>query len=103
VVADNKVCPGIPEEEIPPLSGAGIVLFGAQNVRVHDNKVRNNGSEAASAAKGVALTGFAGTEPSGTVEHDKVLGNAPFDLVGAGTVVFEDNRCGTSNPPGPCD
>ena len=105
VNANNRVCPPIPEEEIPPLSGAGIVLAGAQGIEVRDNTVRDNASAADSAFKGgiVAAEGLGGTQPSGTVEDNKVRGNQPFDLVGAGTVVFDDNRCDTSAPAGLCE
>ncbi|WP_158544781.1 right-handed parallel beta-helix repeat-containing protein [Blastococcus sp. TF02-9] len=113
VIANNKECPARPAEGIPALSGAGIVLFGAQDVHVRDNKVRGHSSDPAfeSVAQGgiVALPGFPGPEgapgiePSGTVEDNKVRDNTPFDLVAGGTVLFEDNRCDTSNPPGRCD
>lgn len=104
VNANNRVCPPV-GTEIPPLSGAGIVLAGAQDIEVRDNTVRDNASGAPSAFKGgiVAITGFGGTQPSGTVEDNKVRGNQPADLVGAGAVVFDDNRCDTSTPAGLCE
>ena len=66
VIANNKEYPAVlnpdtGEVDIPPLSGAGIVLFGAEDVHVRDNKVRGHTSDPAfgSIAQGgiVALTG----------------------------------------------
>ena len=105
VADNNKVCPGVPPD-IPPLSGAGIVMFGAQAFQVEDNRVTGHTSAAPSAAQGgiVVLTGFAGTEPSGKVEDNRLSGNT-LDILSAhnGDVRFDDNRCDTSDPDGLCD
>lgn len=103
---NNKVCE--PVEDIPPLSGAGIVMAGAQDFEVEDNRVTGNASEAESLAKGgiVVVTGpFApGFAPSGEVEDNRVLDNAPADINwdGTGEVDFDDNECETSEPEGLC-
>jgi hypothetical protein len=103
---NNRVCE--PVEDIPPLSGAGIVLSGASDIEVRDNEVKDNDSDAESAFEGgiVALVGFGGTEPSGiTVEGNRATGNDPYDLDLAAAADYEadDNRCDTSNPDGLCD
>src|SRR3712207_8123539 len=43
VAGNNKVCAG---EDVPPLSGAGIALVGAQDFRVRGNAVYDNASPA---------------------------------------------------------
>ncbi|MGY1916253.1 right-handed parallel beta-helix repeat-containing protein [Blastococcus sp. SYSU DS0973] len=114
VSANNTVCAGNPEDGIPPLSGAGMVLAGAQDVRVRDNVVRDNHSAAESVVEGGVVVistdslaeaelvpGFA---PSGEVERNEAKGNEPADINwdGTGTVEFGDNRCRTSIPGGLC-
>jgi nitrous oxidase accessory protein NosD len=110
VVANNRECkpvvdPETGQEAIPALSGAGVVLSGAQDVHVHDNVVRDNDSRYDSQIKGgiVAVAAFGPTQPSGLVEDNEVRGNQPYDLVAGGTVHFVDNRCDTSDPEGLCD
>lgn len=112
VVANNKECPPNTAEDIPPLSGAGIVLSGAQGIQVRDNTVRdhNSGFPSGFPQGGiVVVSGFAGTAPSAVVEDNRLRGNQPADLFWDGTetapgaVDFDDNRCRTSIPEGLCD
>src|SRR3712207_5593087 len=77
VAGNNKICAG---EDVPPLSGAGIALVGAQDFRVRGNAVYDNASPATSLVKGgiavlstdsvppgVLAPGF---DPSGSVKHN---------------------------------
>ncbi|MBJ7452208.1 MAG: right-handed parallel beta-helix repeat-containing protein [Blastococcus sp.] len=113
VAGNNKVCAGNPDDGIPPLSGAGIVLAGAQDFRVRGNAVSDNASNATSlveggivvlstdSAPGVLAPGF---DPSGSVKHNWAKGNQPADINwdGQGMVRFDHNRCRTSIPAGLC-
>ncbi|MGK5111073.1 MULTISPECIES: right-handed parallel beta-helix repeat-containing protein [unclassified Geodermatophilus] len=110
VTANNKVCAGVPEEGIPPLSGAGVALVGAQDFLVHHNTVTDNASDAESAVEGgivvvssASVPGLMPFDPMGTVAENWVFGNEPADLVtdGTGDVDFDDNRCDT--PAELCD
>jgi nitrous oxidase accessory protein NosD len=110
VVHNNKACPA--SDEGPPFSGVGILLAGASNNVVEDNKVNDNVGSGPSplAAGGIALVAtldFGGTPASDNrITDNHVTGNQPYDLSddGAGTGNrFDDNRCDTSNPPGLCD
>jgi hypothetical protein len=104
---NNRVCPPV-GQEIPALSGAGIVLSGAQDIRVRDNTVRDNDSTADSAFNGgiVAVVGFGGTVPSDiTLEGNRAFDNDPFDIDvdAARNVDSDDNRCERSEPADICD
>jgi hypothetical protein len=108
VDANNRVCPARTEEMIPPLSGAGIVVSGAQEIEVRDNTVRDNDSKEASAFEGgiVALVGIGGTVPSDiTVEDNEAFDNEPLDIDvdAAENVDADGNDCGTSEPADICD
>ncbi|TFV62610.1 hypothetical protein E4P41_06745 [Geodermatophilus sp. DF01-2] len=107
VKENNAECQG--PEPGTTISGAGIVMFGATEFRVRDNKVTGHVSqspETTVAAGGiVVLSGFGGTAPSGEVEDNKAKGNEPADIVWdeTGEVEFDDNRCEESIPDGLCD
>lgn len=113
VAANNKICAGDPEHGTPALSGAGIVLVGAQEFRVRGNTVLDNASAAESVVEGgivVISTNFLpgvlapDFDPSGEVEHNKAQGNEPADIFWdqTGAVEFDHNWCGTSIPDGVC-
>jgi hypothetical protein len=114
VAANNKLCAGAPDDGIPPLSGAGIALVGAQDFRVRGNAVFDNASNASSLVEGgiavlstdsvppgVLVPGF---DPSGSVERNTAKGNQPADITwdGRGMVRFDGNKCRTSVPAGLC-
>jgi nitrous oxidase accessory protein NosD len=101
VIANNKGCGG--GSEGPPLSGLGIALFGAHDVIVTGNVVRQQRSLHKSVASaGIAVgKGLGGTPP----KHDLIsgnvsLGNRPLDILWdrSGTVAFHSNACRRSNP-----
>lgn len=110
---NNTKCTG--EGGTPPLSGAGIVLAGAQDFRVRGNAVLGNASAAPSLVEGgiVVLSTSSvpggvlapGFDPSGAVERNWAKGNEPADITWdeTGKVWFDDNRCRTSIPAGLCD
>jgi nitrous oxidase accessory protein NosD len=107
---NNKAC-AAEEDGAPELSGAGIVMVGAQDFRLTDNRVTGHDSDAPSAVKGgiVAISttfvpGLAPFDPSGVVADNRLRNNTP-DLFsdGTGNVRFDDNRCRTSDPAGLCD
>ncbi|MCF6743812.1 hypothetical protein E9529_05900 [Blastococcus sp. KM273128] len=110
VTGNNKVC-----ADDLPISGAGIVLLGAQEFHVRGNAVLDNNSEAVSVVEGgiVVQSSFPAPpeepqvpvfEPSGEVERNKAKGNQPADLVwdGTGDVDFDRNQCLASLPEGLC-
>ncbi|MCF6737047.1 nitrous oxide reductase family maturation protein NosD [Blastococcus sp. KM273129] len=110
VAENNKVC-----ADDLPISGAGIVLLGAQDFHVRDNAVLDNNSEAVSVVEGgiVVQSSFPAPpeeeqvpifEPRGEVERNKAKGNQPADLVWdeTGDVDFDRNQCLTSLPEGLC-
>jgi nitrous oxidase accessory protein NosD len=107
VAGNNKACPGEPDEDEPPISGAGIALIGAFGTRVHQNWVLANRPSGASFVSGgiAVVKGPGGTEPQNdSVAHNKAFGNQPADLLWdqTGTAVFKKNKCGTSDPAGLC-
>ncbi len=107
VVRNNKACPGEPEEDEPPISGAGIALVGAFGTRVSHNKVLGNQPSGDSFVSGgiIVVQGPGGTDPQNDViRHNKAFGNMPNDLFwdGTGTVAFKKNKCATSDPDGLC-
>jgi parallel beta-helix repeat protein len=108
VVANNRACPASPDGEEPALSGIGIATFGAHDIRITDNNVRDNEPSGPSVVSGgIVVAGDPGAPSSNVhVEDNVALGNEPFDLVwdrnGSGNE-FEDNVCETSDPPGLCE
>jgi hypothetical protein len=105
--ANNRACPGEPDEGEPPISGVGIGLIGAFDTRVSHNRVFGNQASGDSFVKGgiVAVKGPGGTAPENDlIDHNKAFDNLPDDLVwdGSGSVRFKKNKCGTSDPDGLC-
>lgn len=108
IVKDNtRVCP--PSEDVPaPISGAGVVLFGAHDVSVRANLITGNVAAVPDSLVpgGVVVTsGFGGTAAANNVvKGNFIVGNAPdisWDGAGAGNV-FTHNLCQTSDPGGLC-
>ncbi|WP_165950414.1 right-handed parallel beta-helix repeat-containing protein [Actinomadura sp. GC306] len=93
---------------VPALKGTGIMLIGGDHNSIKKNDVtRNRGKLPYSG--GIVL--FPGAPPQdrparhNVVEGNRVLGNAPFDLVdnsGSKTNKVRANRCKTSKPRGLC-
>jgi parallel beta-helix repeat protein len=104
---NNAACE--PNEEAPPLSGAGIVLFGAHDTTVRDNRVNNNRASGPSAVRGgivvVASPAGGGVPVGNLITGNTAHRNSPADLVydGSGSNNrFRNNDCGRSIPRGLC-
>jgi parallel beta-helix repeat protein len=108
-VRDNtKACPA--GEEGEPISGAGIAILGATNLRIEDNRVRRNVPSGPSPfiAGGIiavdSVDDGGGVPTDNVIRHNVVLDNQPADLRSlAGDADWRDNRCRTSEPPVFCD
>lgn len=111
VAADNNaVCPPGGEME-PPVSGAGIILMGAQSLAVEDNTVQDhNGGDAPSIASGGIVlsdaTMFGGGQASANViRFNTARRNIPNDIDASGTAgtnTIKHNICQRSDPPELC-
>jgi nitrous oxidase accessory protein NosD len=103
---NNKACPA--GAEGPPLSGAGVVLFGATGVTLRHNLIVGNVPSGESAVSGgvAVISGDAGTPPTNNVITRNVIRrNEPdifWDESGSGNV-FSPNVCRTSVPARLCD
>jgi nitrous oxidase accessory protein NosD len=104
VIENNRTCTNV------PVSGAGIVLLGAQDVHVEDNDVEGNRQADGSLAGGGihVLTAFfipGATPPSAVLEDNDLSGNTPADIVwdSTGELEVDENSCATSIPAGLCD
>lgn len=101
---NNRSCPQ--HEEVPPLGGTGILVFGGDHNTIEKNTVLwNRGTLPYSG--GIVLFPSPKGEPArfNLVKLNFVKDNAPFDLVdrsGSRTNRFRDNKCRTSNPRGLC-
>jgi nitrous oxidase accessory protein NosD len=104
VIADNnKVCPQ--NQEIPPLAGTGVVLFGGQRNTVTANRIVNNHGDGLISGGVVLISGVSGVPASGNLITGNVIRhNGPFDIVdGTGAVnSLGGNNCGSSLPNGLC-
>lgn len=102
---NTRACPAF--EEAPPLSGIGIALLGAQDMKVQGNKVLDNVPSGPSAFSGgvVVMSGFGGTPPTdNTIIGKTILRNEPdifWDETGTGNRL-RPNNCQTSEPEGLC-
>jgi hypothetical protein len=107
-IRDNtKLCAA--SEEAPPISGVGIGIVGATNLRIQDNRVRRNVPSGPSPFLAGGIVAVASDEGGGVptanvIRHNVVLDNSPADLRAlAGDADWRDNRCRTSEPPVFCD
>jgi parallel beta-helix repeat protein len=106
IVKNTRSCPAV-EEEVPPLSGAGIVLSGARGVKIYANFIFGNVPSGPTAFKGgvVVVRGIGGTPPKNNVViKNTILKNRPdifWDESGSGNR-FVANHCKTSKPSGLC-
>jgi nitrous oxidase accessory protein NosD len=94
-------------EDVGPVSGIGIALFGANHVLVQGNTVRDNTPSDATIAQGgvIVETGPGGTPAhANTITGNTILHNSPdifWDGLGHNNV-FKPNTCQTSIPSGLC-
>lgn len=106
VVGNNRNCP--PHEEVPPLRGTGILLFGGDHNAIEKNTVKYNRGTLPYSG-GIVV--FRGTPPLNrparynTIKSNVAHRNASYDLVdrsGSNTDRFRANSCATSSPRGLC-
>ncbi|MGI5208166.1 right-handed parallel beta-helix repeat-containing protein [Spirillospora sp. CA-108201] len=104
VSKNNRTCRQ--HEDVPPLGGTGILVFGGDHNTIEKNAVlRNRGTLPYSG--GIVLFPSPKGAPArhNLVKDNLAKGNAPFDLVdrsGSRTNRFIDNKCRTSDPRGLC-
>jgi len=102
---NSKACPAT--DEGPPVSGLGIAIAGAHDVKVVFNLIKGNTPGGDTPFNGgVVLLTFAGpTAPANNiVKHNIIVKNNP-DIVSDGTGsgnVLQPNLCQTSSPDGLC-
>ncbi|GAA0598128.1 right-handed parallel beta-helix repeat-containing protein [Actinomadura livida] len=103
---NNRNCR--PYGPVPALKGTGILLFGGDHNSIKKNEVTYNRGRLPYSG-GIVL--FRGVPPQNrparfnVVEANRVLGNAPYDLLdnsGSRTNKFRANHCRTSKPRGLC-
>ena len=108
VLKNNKFCA---KNEDTPVNtqGGGILLLGATQTLVVDNKVAGNSGKQFNSGGIVVLSAQALTHGSNpnfdTIARNTAFRNHPADLIWDGTgigVRFKANRCGTSVPSGFC-
>ncbi len=108
-VADSTLACGPIGDTIPPLSGAGIVLAGTNDVLVAGNTVTGSVATGPSGVRsGISVVGTAIVGPPGTGNRliaNHVRDNLPVDieLTNGGDVEVIGNDCGTSDLDGVCD
>jgi len=97
---NSKACPA--SDESPPISGAGIVMFGARNITIQGNTVNGNAPAGPTIVSGgiVLIEGSSGNSVIGNTAH----GNDPADLIdqSGASNTFSANNCDTSIPGGLC-
>ncbi|GAB2464900.1 right-handed parallel beta-helix repeat-containing protein [Streptomyces incanus] len=102
--ANNKRCAATPR--LPFLQGAGIVLTGAEDTLVAENRIENHKGTSPLSGGIVLFKSFAGTvDERNTVRDNLVTGNSPADLANrdtATTNTFSGNTCTLSEPAGLC-
>ncbi|MEV3920682.1 right-handed parallel beta-helix repeat-containing protein [Actinomadura coerulea] len=101
---NNRSCPQ--HEEVPPLGGTGVLVFGGDHNVIAKNAVLENRGTLPYSG-GIVLFPSPKGQPArhNLVAFNLVKGNAPFDLVdrsGSRTNRFHGNKCRTSNPRGLC-
>jgi nitrous oxidase accessory protein NosD len=107
-VANNtRACPAVPQEDVPPLSGVGIVLLGAKGMEVQGNHVVHNVPSGPTGYSGgvVVVKVPGGTAPTNnTITGNTILRNKPdifWDKSGSGNRL-KPNNCKTSKPGSLC-
>jgi parallel beta-helix repeat protein len=102
---NSKVCQAPEEEGGETISGLGIGLSGAHDVRIVGNIITGNNAPAGVEGAGVGVfTGDGGTIATGNVVKGNVIKNNTPDIFwdGAGTNTFTSNACATSVPEDLC-
>ncbi|WP_433473278.1 right-handed parallel beta-helix repeat-containing protein [Spirillospora sp. CA-142024] len=104
VSRNNRSC--AQHEEVPPLGGTGILVFGGDHNTIEKNAVTGNRGNLPYSG-GIVLFPSPKGHPArfNLIKFNLVRGNAPFDLVdnsGSRTNRFRGNNCATSKPDGLC-
>lgn len=105
IEANNRFCPG--NSRIAHIQGSGIVLTGAQDVRMTGNRITDHQGDSPMSGGIVTVPSFAGDGTSfHTATGNTVLRNAPADIAerdprGTGNT-YAANACATSLPAGRC-
>jgi hypothetical protein len=84
---NTKACPPNEEEGTPPLSGLGVVLFGANNVRLDGNSISGNVPGGATfVSAGVVISiGDSGTPPANISIHGNHMAGNSVNFVNIGS------------------
>ncbi len=103
---NTKACPAGEDNDVP-LSGIGIALAGANDVKIKGNLIAGNVPSGDTAFSGgvVVVTGDLGTAPTNNAVKRNVFKKNSTDIVWDGTGtgnVFKKNLCSTSTPSGLC-
>jgi nitrous oxidase accessory protein NosD len=107
--ANTKAC-AADDEGAPPLSGIGVLLFGARHTVLHDNTITNNVPSGDSIVSGgvvlVSAKPFGGSPVRNDhIRHNVITGNQAFDIFWDGSGfnnTFTGNTCATSQPGSIC-
>ncbi|MEV7279352.1 right-handed parallel beta-helix repeat-containing protein [Streptomyces sp. NPDC093111] len=102
--ANNKLCPKTPR--LPFLQGSGIVLTGAEETTVAENRIEDNVGTSPLSGGIVLFKSFVGApNERNDIRDNVVLRNGSADLAvrdtGKGNT-FRGNTCGVSEPAGMC-
>ena len=107
ITHNTKLCPAN-EEQPFDISGDGVVISGAHDMRIHDNAITQNApgdGEPPFSGGVVVLTGLGGTPPmNNRVTSNTFVGNSVdinYDGTGTGNKL-SPNSCTTSSPPSIC-
>lgn len=102
--ANNKLCPKTPR--LPFLQGSGIVLTGAEQTLVAENRVVDNVGTSPLSGGIVLFKSFVGAvNERNEIRDNVVLRNGTADLANRDTGTgnaFRGNTCGVSEPAGLC-
>lgn len=109
VINNNRFCPAHPPE-VPKLSGNGIVVAGADHVRVKDNKITGHkasqpGSIRSSGLAVISAKKFGAGDPAYVKVVDNKFKNNRLDIYWdrkGKHIEFKDNDCKTSDPRSIC-
>ncbi|MDX2562852.1 right-handed parallel beta-helix repeat-containing protein [Streptomyces sp. TX20-6-3] len=102
--ANNKLCPKTPR--LPFLQGSGIVLTGAEETLVAENRIVDNVGASPLSGGIVLFKSFVGAlNERNEIRDNVVLRNGSADLANRDTGTgntFRGNTCGVSEPAGMC-
>ncbi|MDI2128987.1 right-handed parallel beta-helix repeat-containing protein [Yinghuangia seranimata] len=106
MVANNRYCPA--NARIAHIQGSGIVLTGAQHVRIAGNQILDNQGDSPMSGGVVMVPSFTGDGTSEqTLVGNTILRNASADVAerdprGVGSNTYTSNVCGTTQPADLC-